>query len=360
MKPLATPAALAPLRRSAPVVALAALAAVVSASGALAGCGDAGSAGDAGEPSLPAPRATATDTHARQPCPVVDVEALPATLHGTGLYADDGSIHPCARAFTPKFTLWSDGASKRRFVYLPDGAAIDDSDVDNWQMPVGARLWKEFTRDGVLVETRVAWKTSAHGWQMGAYVWSGDDAVLVNDDVGVADANGTPEDVPGRAACLRCHGADAHTRPLGFSAVQLGDDVVAGLLAEGKLSHTPAHIALPGDAASQKAMGWLHVNCGSCHRDGGSMGEDSPLRLALTVASLGSVAETPVYRTAVGQVSTEFAPELFIAPGHPEDSVMFLRASARDGEGGMQMPAIGSEIVDQAGLDGLALWIGSL
>src|SRR5688572_31053294 len=55
--------------------------------------------------------------------------------------------------------LWADGATKRRWLFLPDGAQIDSADPDHWRFPAGTRLWKEFTRDGVRVETRIMHKT---------------------------------------------------------------------------------------------------------------------------------------------------------------------------------------------------------
>ena len=56
--------------------------------------------------------------------------------------------------FTPRYPLWTDGMSKRRWLHVPTGASIDKSDPDAWEFPRGTRAWKEFSRDGVPVETR--------------------------------------------------------------------------------------------------------------------------------------------------------------------------------------------------------------
>src|SRR5688500_13196261 len=79
------------------------------------------------------------------------LSVLPARLSETGLFADvkAGTLAPGVRAFRLQFELWSDGAAKRRWVALPEGGRIDTSDMDAWRFPVGTRLWKEFTRDGV-------------------------------------------------------------------------------------------------------------------------------------------------------------------------------------------------------------------
>src|SRR5262249_48027266 len=81
----------------------------------------------------------------------------PALLSQTGLFADvaTDAIAPDVHSFRPEFELWSDGATKRRWILLPAGAQIDTSDMDAWRLPEGTRLWKEFTRDGVRVETRL-------------------------------------------------------------------------------------------------------------------------------------------------------------------------------------------------------------
>src|SRR5687768_3582906 len=48
-----------------------------------------------------------------------------------------------AVVFTPRYPLWSDGMSKRRWLYLPPGTSIDKSDPDAWEFPRGTRAWKE-------------------------------------------------------------------------------------------------------------------------------------------------------------------------------------------------------------------------
>src|SRR4051812_34870931 len=64
---------------------------------------------------------------------------LPRRLSELGLYADlrAGSVVEDVRPYRPSFALWSDGASKRRWIRLPAGARIDTSDMDAWRFPVG-------------------------------------------------------------------------------------------------------------------------------------------------------------------------------------------------------------------------------
>ena len=81
-------------------------------------------------------------------------------LSATGLYVDTkkGDLAPDVREYQPQYTLWSDGATKRRWLYLPPGTKIDTSDMDFWLYPVGTKAWKEFSRDGKRLETRLMHK----------------------------------------------------------------------------------------------------------------------------------------------------------------------------------------------------------
>src|SRR5688500_10928292 len=85
----------------------------------------------------------------------------PPTLAGTGLCTNPECTTFSSDVFeyVPRFELWADTAAKRRWIYLPPGTQIDTSDMDYWKFPVGTKLWKEFTRDNVRVETRYIVKT---------------------------------------------------------------------------------------------------------------------------------------------------------------------------------------------------------
>src|SRR5262245_7866666 len=81
-------------------------------------------------------------------CDAVDTDRVsraPQRLSETGLFADIGreTLAPGVVAYAPRFQLWSDGAEKRRWLWLPPGTRIDTSDMDSWVFPVGTKLWKE-------------------------------------------------------------------------------------------------------------------------------------------------------------------------------------------------------------------------
>ena len=98
----------------------------------------------------------------------------PDTLSETGLYeaGRPGVIDTRNRPFSPQYPLWSDGASKRRWIFMPAGSTIDVTDAYDWDFPVGTKLWKEFAFGGRKVETRFLWKTSATEWAFASYAWN--------------------------------------------------------------------------------------------------------------------------------------------------------------------------------------------
>src|SRR5688572_15557345 len=67
----------------------------------------------------------------------------PALLSETGLFTArvDGQLMLAegVREFQPKYALWSDGALKNRYIYLPPGTQIDTSDEDHWVFPAGTK-----------------------------------------------------------------------------------------------------------------------------------------------------------------------------------------------------------------------------
>lgn len=68
----------------------------------------------------------------------------PERLSETGLYADESlsTLGDGVVPYRPRFELWSDGASKRRWIRLPPGAVVDTTDMDDWGFPSGTKLWK--------------------------------------------------------------------------------------------------------------------------------------------------------------------------------------------------------------------------
>lgn len=284
--------------------------------------------------------------------------ALPTRLSETG--RDDANV----REFRPRFELWSDGAVKRRFIALPRDAQIDTGDLDDWSFPVGTRLWKEFTVGGVRVETRFLEKTGpgSQDWAAQAYLWLPDGTDALAAPSGADDVLGTAHDVPSSGQCWGCHGG-RKSFVLGFSALQLSAPAEPGhlglseLVAEQRLSRSPpTPWVVPGDETARAALGYLHANCAHCHNQrrpesaaGRCYDPSNELDFALLGAELGSVTQTAAYRSARGAA---------MQPGAPDESRLLELMSTRGFL--QQMPPLGTERVDAAGVSAVRGWIAGL
>jgi hypothetical protein len=315
------------------------------------------------------------DDAAKEVPPPIDAgnQTAPYPMHlaDTGLYSSTGAIADGVLAYTPKYALWSDGAEKKRWLYLPPGTQIDTSDMDAWVYPVGTKAWKEFTRDGKRVETRLLYKrragTDADAWLMLGYAWNeaGTDAVAAPD--GVQGALGTMHDIPPQQKCTDCHGG-IPDHVLGVTAIQLSHNLaglkLADLAASGSLTSAPASggYTLPGDATAQAALGYLHANCGQCHNPHGDAFEKTNMVLWLSVSELGAIDQTSTYRTTVGVsvrvTSPPFQNGVRIKAGDSAMSVVYERMSTRSAS--YQMPPLASKLVDPTGTLAVQTWIDSL
>jgi hypothetical protein len=311
-----------------------------------------------------------------------DPTPLPERLSDTGLFvAGTRELRPDLLPFSPQYPLWSDGATKRRWLYLPPGTTIDASDPDAWVFPSGTRLWKEFAHDRP-VETRVIERLSDGSWGFSAYAWDADgrEAWLVPaEGIPAQPAPGAPDGryvIPSRDDCLACH-EGAAVPVLGFGALQLSADrdplaphaenlqpgflTLETLLERGLLA--PAAPLLTGGAPRipaaspgvRAAFGYLHANCGHCHNDRGPLAA-MELVLAQSVAVFAAAAD-PVAGSTVGRRadSLDAGYETRVVAGHPETSALMARMESRHPF--IQMPPLGTRVVDAEGLDLVRGWI---
>lgn len=290
---------------------------------------------------------------------------FPELLSETGLYSDieHDTLAAGVLEYHPAYELWSDGATKRRWVKLPTGATIDTTEMDFWEYPLGTQLFKEFTVGATRVETRMLHKQKA-GWAMVAYLWNDDQTEATAVPMGKSNASGTTHDVPSRATCNTCHGK-MQDIVLGFTALQLSHDeggvTLDSLASDGVLTSPPAEtLVIPGNAAAKSALGYLHANCGICHNDHSFVSGAVDVKFWLTADHLGAVADTSTYTTAVGKepLLGLSGADAIIEPGEPDKSSVVLRMQLRGDED--QMPPIASEEVDEVGVDAVSAWIDDL
>lgn len=313
----------------------------------------------------------------------------PQKLSETGLYrnAVTLTIVDEARPFSPQYPLWSDGATKLRWMALPKGSTIDAKDPDAWRFPIGTRFWKQFSFGDRRVETRYIEKAGESAWIFAAYVWSEDqrEATLVPAAKGLKNhveiVPGVRHDIPSVGDCRACHEGAGRDSVLGYGALQLSSarDPLAphaepapangldldALLKEGWIKNAPASWrttppAIAADSPRARAiLGYLHGNCSNCHN-----GQDPVASVGLSLrASItaNSGADQPTIRTAVG-VKSKFQIRdvaadhcLRLAPGDLERSSMVVRMRARDGMS--QMPPMGSKLADTAALKLISDWV---
>ncbi len=303
----------------------------------------------------------------------------PVDLRCTGLYSDWSikTVSADVKEFVPGLQLWSDGAEKTRWIYLPPGQQIDTSDMDEWTFPVGTKLWKEFrlpigsSTTTTRLETRLIWKTAADTWYRTTYRWSPDGETSATElTQGELDANGDGYEIPTQHMCSTCHEGRLDG-VLGFEAVGLsapGASLVtmATLESDGLLSAPPtAPLTIPGDAVESAALGWIHVNCGTaCHNRGSGGAYKTGFFTRLDVSTLATVETTDTYTTGwnVPTVAYQIPDASTTYRFHACDlgeSAAYYRSSLRDGVdgGGTQMPPIDTHRVDEGGIAEIAAWI---
>jgi hypothetical protein len=300
-----------------------------------------------------------------------DAGTPPPTLACTGLYADLAAkqLAQGVRPYTPAVSLWSDGAGKERWIYLPPGTVIDNSNPSEWAFPVGTKLWKEFSLDGRRVETRLWQKVRDRFWVDATYAWNDDESGADRSAGGDIPFGAGTYHIPTQDECEKCHRGRTENI-LGFEQVELGLSGAAGftlaeLVAEGRLSVPPTRTSLSigddGTGAAASALGWLHANCGiTCHnRNSGSTAYAAGMFLRLDPLLLDGrpLADSDPLQTTVGITvnNPNWNGRTRIVPGDPGGSLLYHLISSRGV--GDQMPPIATSLVDQPNVALIEDWI---
>ncbi|MCA9561368.1 MAG: hypothetical protein KC583_22620, partial [Myxococcales bacterium] len=176
--------------------------------------------------------------------PIVDLAQIPYDrLSDYGFFVGDdlAALQPAAgvHPYLVTAVLWSDDAGKARFVYLPPGGAIEVGGDEDWRLPVGSVVIKNFwfaddqrDREGTarLLETRLLIH-EAEGWTGHVYVWDAEQADAERVVAGrrltldYLDRAGAPQQqtylVPNTNQCDQCHANDDVTGLLGVVTRQV-------------------------------------------------------------------------------------------------------------------------------------------
>jgi uncharacterized repeat protein (TIGR03806 family) len=265
--------------------------------------------------------------------------------------------------------LWSDGASKSRWVALPDGTSATTASDGDLDFPNGTVLAKEFRLDNQRLETRLFVRHQDGGWAGYAYQWLSDesDAVLVPNGAQMETASGTWK-IPSESDCLRCHTSAAggalgpelaqlnlsrEYAATGRTANQLTTWHHIGLLADdpGSPAEAPRLANGESDSLEDRARSYLHANCSNCHRPDATPQTKLDLRWSTSFADSLTCGIGPT-RSNLGVSGSRL-----IAPGSPEESIIPLRMRSLGEE---RMPDIGSDVVDEGAVGMIEEWITSL
>ncbi len=271
--------------------------------------------------------------------------------------------------------FWSDGARKTRWLAIPDTTQIGNTDQD-WYFPPGTVLIKQFEIDGKLIETRHLKRHVNGSWAGYTYEWDDTetDAVRVRTGKTVVVNNGGIDQnwvFPSEAECLVCHTAaagyalgpepaqlnrDFYYSSTGRTDNQLNTASTIGLLANslGGLPEELPALANPynsGENIELRARAWLHTNCAGCHRPGGSTNSSMDLQ---SEAMLSATNSCNITASSAGPGW----PTILLTPGNASTSLVHYRANSRDTT--VQMPPIGSTLIDTEGVELLGDWINNL
>ena len=326
------------------------------------------------------------------------------TLSGYNLFAD--TMEPRREAnggigyelTTPLFT---DYASKYRFIFVPQGKQVAYSSMDALDFPVGTIIAKTFTMpndflNGAAGEEIIETRLLIHrkdGWAALPYIWREDrtgadlsvaggtrDLTWIHSD---GSMRSTRYEIPAASSCKTCHstvrpetGSGRHMETvidvIGPKARFLNRDNVYDGETRNQLAHMDelgVLIGLPDDPQTidtapdwqdtavdleSRAKAYLDINCAHCHNPTG-FASNSALFLEFwrEVDTAYGICKTPV---AAGSGSGGL--NHGIVPGDADSSIMTYRMDSNEPD--VRMPEIGRTMVHEEGVELVREWINSL
>jgi uncharacterized repeat protein (TIGR03806 family) len=302
-------------------------------------------------------------------------DTIPKKLSQTGC-VDTSDARKVANGVIPygvNSPLWSDGAEKERYFAIPDGTTITVKGDGDWDLPVGSVTLKTFIVGGKRVETRYFVRHEDGEWAGYTYEWNEDetDADLLPPAGKTKQVGDQTWTYPTRSQCLSCHTAPAG-RTLGLETAQLnGNFKYTASLEANQIKQlnqmgyfttpitqaTDTLPALPKPTGAEqgkledRARAYLHSNCSHCHRSGGTGGGTMDFRFSLPFIDVRACNVAP------NEGDLGVAGAKIIVPGDPAKSIISIRTHALDAT---RMPALGTKVVDTAGVELLDDWIRSL
>jgi parallel beta-helix repeat protein len=288
--------------------------------------------------------------------------------------------------------LFSDYATKHRFLFLPPGTSASYREDGILEFPLGTIISKTFSFEDItdpsmpkdlVVETRLLIRR-AEGWEGLPYVWNeaGTEALLsvpgaVVRDLQFEDPDGVSHTidyaVPDMAQCGSCHFGSDGDVPIGPKVALLNRDFpyaggsenqLVHLADAGLLTGAPADPTTapripfwddPGDGTlEERARGYLDANCAHCHNPDGRAGFTSlHLQWDAPLDQLYGICKRPI---AAGSGAGGLLWD--IDPGDPDLSIMVFRMASE--QPAIMMPELSRTIAHDAGVALVADWIATL
>jgi uncharacterized repeat protein (TIGR03806 family) len=309
---------------------------------------------------------------------------LPKLFSQTGLFRDLQKLKP-----TPDFIpytlivpFWSDGASKQRWIRLPENEKIHFQSTGEWIFPSGTVFVKNFelSRNETVpenvrrLETRILVRDHSNGVFGASYKWRADnseadyvpepiiESIAIKTSAGMRTQNWY---YPGPNDCRVCHNAISggvlgpKTRQLncefqypdGHKANQISEWNRFGIFDSGPPAALPkfASIEDPSENLELRARSYIDANCAHCHRPGG------------VVSYFDARFDTPLERQNLVDgpvvIDNNIDKARAIAPHDIWRSLILSRLAASDGT---RMPPLAHEFRDERGIALIREWIESM
>lgn len=283
--------------------------------------------------------------------------------------------------------LFSDYASKARFIFLPEGTRMIYRENGAFELPAGAILIKNFfynldaghpEKGRRILETRLLLRDES-GWKAVEYLWNTEQTDAVLEVAGATfpiswlDDHGKKQQIdyyaPNLNQCKGCHSYDGQFVPLGVTARQLNrpentDNQLLSWQKAGWLElpdgFDPANAprladyrqaASDRDPVSAQARAYLDANCGHCHNPNGPA-STSGLFLDIMEQDGEHIGiNKPPVAAGRGSGNRKYG----IVPGKPNESILVYRMENDDP--GIRMPELGRQLKHREGVELIKTWI---
>ncbi len=282
--------------------------------------------------------------------------------------------------------LFSDYASKKRFIWMPDDVSasyIDDHSIMDF--PTGTVLIKNFYYENVLpdntqkiIETRLQIKKPS-GWIFSNYIWNEaqteaefnlNGGTLPVDFIIGNETKSVNYRIPPASQCATCHKAENEDPfPIGMKPNSLNmnylysdgsDNQLDKWIAMGYLeNNVPDNIDTVVDWTDEsqslelRVRSYLDINCAHCHSDNRHC-DYRPVRFAFNessdITNLGVCVDADdIFDPALTQI---------IKPGNAERSILMHRINTVDPS--LRMPLLARTLKHNEGVALIEEWINTL